>query len=65
MEQGVDSDPLPPDEELEGESNTLPVVHVYPLFGPAHVCVSGLQCWCYPDYELACVGVIVIHHQMH
>jgi len=41
-----------------------PSFHVYPVFGPEHLCETG-QCWCHPWYELTGASVIVIPNVMH
>lgn len=50
--------------EAEADSRTLQAVHVYPSFGPEHM-LETRRCWCHPEYEMAGVGVIVIHNVMH
>ena len=39
------------------------LVHVYPLFGPKHVCTE-FDCWCHPEPSLDDARVIV-HNVMH
>ena len=49
------------DETADGR--TLPVVHVYPLYGPEHRFEH--LCWCQPEYELQQGALIVVHNVMH